>query len=310
MEIPGVSIGHWTDATARTGCTVVVLPPNTIASGEVRGGAPATREFELLDPTRLVGQVDAVVLSGGSAFGLAAADGVMAALEAQGRGFETAATNVPIVVAMGLYDLAVGDASVRPSSREGAVAFADAVAEPRDAVADPGDGAFADGEVGVGAVGAGSGATTGKWRQPTEPTPSGIGMFSTLHEDLLVTALVVNNASGDVDDGTVASAIADGTFDDWPETFAASSLGDPSHPNTVIGVVITNASLNPVECKLVAQGAHDGLARAIFPPHTRSDGDAFVAAATGEVVANVDKVRAMAVVATEQAVRNSADTVA
>lgn len=311
VEIPGVTVGHWTDATARTGCTVVLFPPNTTASGEIRGGAPATREFELLDTTRLVDHIDAVLLGGGSAFGLSAADGVVAALEAQGRGFHTAAANVPIVVAMCLYDLGVGDASVRPSPSEGAVALADAAVDPA-----------------LGAVGAGSGATIGKWRQPTEPAPGGIGMFTTRNDELMVTALVVNNAAGDIDDGTVTSAIAKGTFDDWPETFGTAAFGADtleasssgandlracegaaSYLNTVIGVVITNARLSPVECKIVAQGAHDGLARAIFPPHTRSDGDAFVAAATGEVIANVDKVRALAVVATEQAIRNSVDTV-
>lgn len=290
VEIPGVTVGHWTDSAARTGCTVVLLPPSTTASGEVRGGAPATREFELLDPTRLVTHVDAVVLSGGSAFGLSAADGVVSALEAQGRGFETKATNVPIVVAMSLYDLGVGDASVRPGPTEGAMALAACSPDPA-----------------VGPVGAGTGATVGKWRQPDDPHPGGIEMFTARKGELVVTVLVVNNAAGEIDDGTVAAEIADGTFEDWPESFGGGSFATDGG-NTVIGVVITNARLDPVECKIVAQGAHDGLARAVFPPHTRSDGDAFVAAATGEIDAHVDEVRALALVATEQAVRSSVKT--
>ena len=282
-----MTVGHWTDAQARTGCTVVLLPPSTSASGEVRGGAPATREFELLDPTRTVTHVDAVVLSGGSAFGLAAADGVVAALEAQGRGFETKATNVPIVVAMSLYDLGVGDPSVRPGPKEGSIALADCSVDPD-----------------IGPVGAGAGATVSKWRKPDEAPAGGIGMFTTRNGDVVVTALVANNASGDIDDGTVPTEIAEGTFGDWPGTFGPDAFATDAG-NTVIGVVITNARLNPVECKIVAQGAHDGLARAVFPPHTRSDGDAFVAAATGEIVAHADEVRALAVVATEQALRCS-----
>ena len=271
---------------ARTGCTVVLLPPSTTASGEVRGGSPATREFELLDPTRSVTHVDAVVLSGGSAFGLAAADGVVAALEVQGRGYETRATNVPIVVAMSLYDLGVGDANVRPGPAQGALALADCRADPE-----------------TGPVGAGTGATVGKWGRPDEPSEGGIGMFTTRRGDLVVTALVANNAAGDIDDGTVPAEIAAGAFADWPETFGPDAFATAD--NTVIGVVITNARLDPVECRVVAQGAHDGLARAVFPPHTRSDGDAFVAAATGGIVAHVDEVRALAVVATEQALRGS-----
>ena len=116
LGVAGVEIGHWTDPQARTGCTVVVLPPRTVASAEVRGGAPATRDFALLAPERLVEHVDAIVLTGGSAFGLAACDGVMDVLEAEGRGFETAHGRVPIVVAMALYDLGVGSAAVRPGA--------------------------------------------------------------------------------------------------------------------------------------------------------------------------------------------------
>ena len=147
-DVAGVRVGHWTDIEARTGCTVVLFPEGTLASGEVRGGAPATREFDLLDPHRLVHRLDAVVLSGGSAFGLAAADGVMRWLEERGVGFPTSAGPVPIVVGASLFDLAVGDPSVRPGPAEGYAAC---------------DAARAD-SVDVGPVGAGTGATINKWR--------------------------------------------------------------------------------------------------------------------------------------------------
>jgi L-aminopeptidase/D-esterase-like protein len=281
IAVEGVAVGHWTDDAARTGCTVVRLPAGTVASGEVRGGAPASREFALLDPTRLVAGVDAVVLSGGSAFGLAAADGVMDVLEEEGRGFATAHGPVPIVVALSLYDLGVGSSAVRPDARAGAHAARVAGRDPA-----------------VGRVGAGTGATVGKWRGPDHARPGGLGIVNARRGELSLTAIVANNAAGEIDDGSVGPAVLDDTFDGWPDRAAFGA-------NTVIGVVVTNATLSKVDCRLVAEGAHDGLARAVTPPHMRSDGDAFVAAATGLVEASVDDVRLMAVLAVEQAVRES-----
>ena len=278
IAVEGVTVGHWTDEDARTGCTVVRLPVGTVASGEVRGGAPASREFALLDPTRLVAAVDAVVLSGGSAFGLAAADGVMGVLEEEGRGFSTANGPIPIVVALALYDLGVGSSAVRPDAMAGARA--------------------AGPEPDVGRVGAGTGAMVGKWRGPDRARPGGLGIVNVRRGELSLTAIVANNAAGDLDDGSVGAAVLDGSFDEWPDRAAFGS-------NTVIGVVVTNAKLDKVACRLVAEGAHDGLARAITPPHMRSDGDAFVAAATGLVEADLDDVRLMAVTAMGQAVRES-----
>lgn len=285
IAVEGVTVGHWTDEEARTGCTVIRFPADTTASGEVRGGAPASREFALLDPTRLVGAVDAVVLSGGSAFGLAAADGVMAALEEEGRGFPTGQGAVPIVVALSLYDLAVGSATVRPDAAAG-------LAAARASDSDPA----------VGSVGAGTGARVGKWRGPEHAIRGGIGIVNVARGELTVTAIVANNAAGDIDDGRLTAAVLDGSFDEWPDREAFE-------PNTVIGVVVTNAVLDKVSCRLIAEGAHDGLARAVTPPHMRSDGDAFVAAATGKVEADVDDVRLMAVVAVEQAVRESVGSI-
>lgn len=279
-DVAGVRVGHWSDVDAQTGCTVVLFPEGTVASGEVRGGAPATREFDLLDPHRLVHRIDAVVLSGGSAFGLAAGDGVMRWLEEQGVGFATAAGPVPIVVGASLFDLAVGDASVRPGAPEGYAAC-------RDAKADG---------VPTGRVGAGTGATVNKWRGPGRRRPAGLGASSVHHGDLVVGALVALNAFGDVDD-----PVEQATFEESLAAFdeaVAAGFG-----NTTLGVVATNGRLDKAGCLVVAQGGHDGLARALFPPHTRVDGDAIVAAATGEVDAGLDVVRALAVRAVEQAVR-------
>src|SRR3954447_3153159 len=170
--VTGVRVGHWTDSQAQTGCTAILLPEGAVASGEVRGGAPATREYELLAPHRTVENVDAVVLTGGCALGLAACDGVARWLEEHGRGFPTPAGRVPIVVGAALFDLAVGDPSVRPGAAEGRLACEDA-REGNDA---------------AGAVGAGAGATVGKWRG--EQLPGGIGLAVQSEGELEVGALV------------------------------------------------------------------------------------------------------------------------
>ena len=278
--VDGVSVGHWTDPVARTGCTVVLLPEGTTASGEVRGGAPASRELDLLAPERLVDGVDAVLLSGGSAFGLAAADGVMAWLEEHGRGYVTPFARVPIVPALGLFDLGEGDASVRPGPAEGRAACA----------------AASTGAVATGAVGAGTGATVGGWRGPDHVRRGGIGVATVTRGDLTVAALVAVNAHGSID--------VDGTATDAVEAIEAA----PASPlaNTTIGVIVTNARLDKVGCLLVAQGGHDGLGRSLVPAHTRVDGDALIAAATGAVDAGPDRVRLLAVAAVERAVRSVA----
>lgn len=278
-DIDGIEVGHWTDATAMTGCTVVVFPEGTVASGEVRGGAPATREFALLDPTKMVQRLDAVVLTGGSAFGLAAADGVMALLAEREQGFATVGGVVPIVVAMGLFDLAVGDGSVRPTAVDGRAA-----AE-----------AAAGGPVALGAVGAGTGATVSKWRGPDHRRPGALVSGTVRHGDLVVSALVAVNAFGEP--GATPADVLDGTTGDMFQ-------------NTTIGVVATNGTLDKVGCHLAAQSAHDGLARSVAPSHTAADGDAFVVAATGAVECEVAVVRTMAVATVEQAIASLATSVA
>lgn len=310
-DVAGVRVGHWTDNVARTGCTVVVLPEGTVASGEVRGGAPATREFALLDPQRLVERVDAVVLSGGSAFGLAAADGVAQGLAALGRGFPTGAGPVPIVVGMSLFDLLEGDGSVRPGPAEGVAALEDALAGPVDEPRLVAPGLVV---TGLGRVGAGTGATVGKWRGRDHLRAGGLGTATVRYGDLVVSVLVAVNAFGDIDRGDTAAGVA---LEDLPVDPATGAFGPfavgaaaeraeafgAAGENTTIGVIVTNARFDKGSCLLVAQGAHDGYARAIFPPHTRVDGDAVVAAATGMVPADVDLVRLLAVRVTEAAIR-------
>jgi L-aminopeptidase/D-esterase-like protein len=271
--VPGVRVGHWSDVQAGTGCTVVLFPAGTIASGEVRGGAPGTREFDLLSPERLMARIDAVALCGGSAFGLAACDGVMRWCEERGIGFPTRAGVVPIVVGAVLFDLAVGDPTVRPTADSGYAACMGAV----------------DGPVATGPVGAGTGATVGKWRGPEGVRQGGIGSASQQLGPLVVGALVAVNAFGDA-----PSADRSGTI----------ATAGSAFENTTIGVVATNAVLDKVGCLLVAQSAHDGLARALEPVHATVDGDAIVAAATGTVAAPVDQVRLLAARAVEQAIRS------
>lgn len=271
-DVAGIRVGHWTDPVAETGCTVVLFPEGTVASGEVRGGAPATREFALLDPQRMVTRVDALVLTGGSAFGLAAADGVMRHCEERGAGFVTPEGPVPIVVALALYDLGTGDASVRPGADQGYAACVAATAGP----------------VETGRVGAGTGARVSGPDFPAR-APGGLVTAGARSGDLVVAALVAVNAAGQPGgDDALALRLAE--------------LPVRGLANTTIGVVATNARLDKLGCLLVAQGAHDGLARAVFPAHTRSDGDAFVTAATGEVEAPVDVVRALSVHVVAQAI--------
>ncbi len=279
MEILGgdVLIGHWSDHDALTGCTVVLFPEVNTASGEVRGGAPATREFALLDPTKTVSSIDAVVLTGGSAFGLAACDGVMKWLEANERGFETKFGRVPIVIGLGLFDLGVGDSSVRPGPVEGQLACDAATPNPEH-----------------GPVGAGTGCTIAKWGG--EPTASGLGI-ATVHADgYWVTAVIAVNAYG----------FLSGEVDGDPG--APQQLEVDDRANTTIGVVFTNAALDKVGCRLLAESAHGGLSRSLYPAHTAADGDAIVAVSVGAAEAHPFHVRLLAQLAVEQAVGISTRT--
>ena len=290
-DVPGVLLGHWTGDG--TGVTVVVLPPGSVGSCEVRGGAPATRETALLAPGRLVEHVDAIVLAGGSAFGLAAADGVMRAMAEHGYGYPTRGGPVPIVPAAAIYDL-VG-ASGPPGPEEGRTAITDA-ARRGPGVPFP-----------IGRVGAGAGATVGTWKGPEYGVPGGIGSASAHDGDVVVGALAVVNAVGDViaADGTV---IAGSTAP--PGTVAFPVIAPLEH--TTLVVVATNATCTKGECRLLAESAHHGMVRSIHPSHTRHDGDVAFAVSTGAVQGeqvNIDRIRVLATEVTAEAVRAAVSVV-
>ena len=275
---PGLRAGHWTDEQARTGCTVVLFPEGTVASAEVRGGAPASRELALLEPQRTVQRVDAALLTGGSAFGLGAADGVMRFCAERGMGFPTAAGPVPIVPTLAIFDLLEGDARARPGPDDGYAACEAARADP----------------LAMGAVGAGTGATIAKWRGRDHARRSGIGGALVTDADTWVLAIVVVNAFGDIVEAIDAEPRLPVERQPAP---------DVAFGNTTVGVVATNAALTKGECLLVAQSGHDGMARALAPAHTTADGDALIAAATGEVARDLESVRSLAASAVERAIR-------
>jgi L-aminopeptidase/D-esterase-like protein len=273
--VPGLKVGHHTLAERPTGCTVVLAEEGATAGVDVRGGAPGTRETDLLDPSNTVQRVHAVVLSGGSAFGLDAATGVVRLLEERGVGFDVGVAKVPIVPAAVLFDLAVGGrADVRPTAESGYLAAKAATDTP----------------VAEGNVGAGAGATVGKIAGITRAMKSGLGTAAVaLPDGLIVAALVAVNAVGDVLDPATGRLIAGVRTDDGHALADASKLlrtggfkplGRPGE-NTTIGVVATNAKLDKAQARKVAQMAQDGFARAIVPAHTPLDGDTIFALATG-----------------------------
>jgi len=273
-DVPGVKVGHFTDARRPTGCTVVLTEGGATCGVDVRGGAPGTRETDLLDPTNTVGVVHALVLSGGSAFGLETATGVARYLEEKGVGLAVGPARVPIVPAAVLFDLGVGEPSVRPDANAGYEAARGA----------------SIGAVGEGSVGAGAGATVGKLLGPGQAMRGGLGTTSLRWGGrLVVGALVAVNALGDVVDPgtgeTVAGArAADGrTLRGAVDAFREGELTDAflSGQNTTLGVVATNARLTKAEATTVARMAHAGLARTIRPVHTPWDGDTVFALSTG-----------------------------
>ena len=265
--IDGIKVGHATDLTARTGCTVVLCPGGATAGVDVRGGAPGTRETEALRPGRLVQKAHAVLLTGGSAFGLDAAGGVVQYLEERNVGFSAGPVRVPIVPAAVIFDLGIGDAKVRPDREMGYQACLNATDEP----------------VAMGAIGAGTGATVGKAPGVT-PSPGGIGSACVrLESGLIVAAITVVNALGNIIHPRTGEILAggreNGDFADIAERLLDADLIQGT--NTTIGVIATNAALSVAEANRVAEMAHDGMARAIHPAHTMFDGDTLFALATG-----------------------------
>ena len=273
-DVPGLKVGHYTDPVGITGCTVVLCPEGAVGGVDVRGSAPGTRETDLMRPVRLVQEVHAVLLSGGSAYGLDAAGGVMRWLEEQGVGFNVGVGVVPIVPAAVLFDLTIGDPHARPDAAAGYAACQSAD----------------DGPVAEGNVGAGTGATVGKLFGPKFATKSGLGSASVkIGKGIIVGALVAVNAFGDVVDPETGRILAGtrkpvvGGFVDTARRMQGD-LGQTilGFANTTIAVVATSAYLSKEGANKMAQMAHDGLARSIRPIHTMFDGDTVFALATGK----------------------------
>ena len=290
--VKGIQVGHATNLRARTGCTVVLCPDGTAAGVDVRGFAPGTRETDAIRPGRLVGQAHGVLLTGGSAFGLDAAAGVMRFLEERGAGYSTPHGVVPIVPAAVIYDLRVGDPRIRPDKAMGYRACKAATGAP----------------VPTGRFGAGTGATVGK-APGLRPADGGIGSScAKLDNGVLVGALVVVNAVGSVVDPAsgevVAGArneISDRRGGGAPKSRQGRQATMPG-TNTTIGVVATNAALSSAEASTVASMAHDGIARAIRPSHTLHDGDTLFALSTGKRRADLNAVGILAAEVVAQAI--------
>lgn len=265
-SVAGIEVGHWTDREARTGCTVIVLPePNTVTA-EIRGAAPGTREYGLMQTGMRVEQAQAILLTGGSAFGLAAADGVMRGLASDGRGHITPVGRVPIVPSAVLFDLFEGDGEVRPGPGEGEAAYRAASREP----------------VEQGHVGAGTGATVAKWRGFEHIRPGGIGSATRQVGQATVGALVAVNAVGDVF-SISGEALTGGEHEPGPPAPMPEPL-----INTTLVTIATDAKLTRTELTRLAVRAHDGLAVCIRPAHTRYDGDIAFAVSCGDRVEDVD----------------------
>ncbi len=293
-DVPGILVGHATHLEAMTGCTVILAENGAVGGVDQRGGAPGTRETDAMRPMHLVAKAHAVLLAGGSAFGLNAATGVMKYLEEKGIGFDTGFARVPIVPAAVLYDLGVGKSDVRPDAEMGYLACVNADAQS------PAEGN----------VGAGTGATVGKIYGMGQAMKSGIGTSSlNLGGGLVVGAIIAVNAFGDVinpENGRIIAGARAISIDRTSQPRFADTLvtmksflgktilNFSSTYNTVIGVVATNARLTKEEANKVAQMAQDGLARSVRPAHTMFDGDTLFTLATGQKKADVNVVGAFA----------------
>jgi L-aminopeptidase/D-esterase-like protein len=293
--VPGFAVGHVSDFTALTGCSVILCPPGTVGGVDVRGSAASTRQLDALSGFHIVEEVHAVLISGGSAFGLDAAGGVMEFLEERGRGFDVAITRVPTVASAVIFDLSLGDHRVRPDKAMGYGACLAARPEFQ----------------GAGNIGAGTGASVGKLLGIGQATKGGLGSTCLKGPNgLLVAALAVVNAFGDVVDPATGEIIAGARTGPDSHEFADSAalmlqgkvrerFGEP---NTTIGVVVTNARLEREQAKKIAQMAQNGLVRTIRPVHTLFDGDIVFALSHPQVTADLHIVGLLAQAAQEAAI--------
>ena len=284
-DVEGIKVGHWTEDVALTGCTVVLAPKGTVASCEVRGGAPGTRGTDMLQPGTLLEEAHAIVLTGGSAFGLATAGGVERYLEERGIGSEIGPVIVPSVAAAVIFDLGVGDPTRRPGSAEGYAACLDASTEVRE-----------------GRVGAGTGATVAKLWGPTRGVPGGLGTWAVSDGDLIVGALFVVNAVGEIvgEDGSVLAGPRLEPGERREDLIEWMRAG-----NTTIGVVATNATLSKPDARRLAEAANDAVDGAVRPAHTLFDGDAVFTLATKQVDATYVDVAALVEDAVTTSVRRA-----
>ncbi len=281
-DVPGIRVGHFHLVEARTGCTVILPDREVIAGVDVRGSAPGTRELELLKPVRLVEKIHAILLTGGSAFGLDAAGGVQQYLEEQGIGFDVGVARVPIVPSAVIFDLAVGDATIRPTREMGYKACLHATRECPE-----------------GQVGAGCGATVGKLMGIKRSSPGGVGTASmTLDDGVVIGAITVVNALGEIIDEK--GEILAGVQNDDGNGFLPSldilkkSGGVSFQSNTTLSVVATNAKLTRESATKVAQMAQDGFAKSIRPAHSMLDGDIVFAMSTGDIETDITTIGALA----------------
>lgn len=297
-EIKGIKVGHAQDVNGATGCTVILCEQGAWAGVDVRGGAPASRETELLKPINLVEQIHGVMLSGGSAYGLDAASGAMSYLEEKGVGFDVGVGVVPIVCGASLFDLVVGDPKCRPDKVMGYEACKNANGS----------------DVAEGNVGAGTGASVGKLHGMDHMMKSGLGIYALQVGDLQVAALVAVNALGDVvdvDTGKIIAGLLKEDHTGLTSTVAAmyeqlSRKDNFFSGNTTLGCIVTNAKLTKNQANKIASIAHNGYARAIQPVHTMADGDTIFVMATGEVEALPDAVGALATEVMARAINRAA----
>ncbi len=292
-KVKGVKIGHYTDKKNVTGCTVVLFPQGTVGGCEVRGGAPGTRETALLSPYKTVSEIHALLLTGGSAYGLAAADGVMKYLREKGIGFKTEWGVVPIVPAAVIFDLYLGSPEVFPTAENGYQACLDAT-----------DKIFEQGN-----IGAGTGATVGKWAGPQFWMKGGLGSTSLSFGELIVGALAVVNALGDIynEDGTVLAGAINEKGEFLAEIQRANQTRgeNPFFANTTLLLLATNAKLNKLEANLLAQRLQDAFAQTIKPVHTSFDGDVSFVAATGELETDFEALAVYSIEVSKEAIRNA-----
>ncbi len=296
-DIQGIKIGNAQNMKGPTGCTVVICEEGAAAGVDVRGGAPGTRETDLLNPVNLVDKIHAVMLSGGSAFGLDAASGAMQYLEERNIGFDVGVTKVPIVCSAVLFDLAIGDFKIRPDKAMGYEACVNSELN----------------ECRQGNIGAGAGATVGKILGPEYAMKGGLGCYAVQVGELQVGAVIAVNCLGDVVDTSTGKIIA-GVLNKEKNGFAdtekimISKYDEKKNlfsGNTTIGVVVTNGKFTKTEMNKIASMAHNGYGRTIRPAHSMADGDTIFTMATGKVEADINVVGLLAARVVEQAVINA-----